>query len=708
MIHSQLASRSGFLAGMGLLTLLACSTSGGGNGTKSDSSVGTGGQAIMGSGGSLSSGGATGTGGATGSGGKVGAGGSLGSGGTLTTGSTTTTTNAGGGPGTDGGPGTGGTGIVGGGGGGSTAAGGASGGGGGSSGGTTNAGGTGGGGTSSTGGSGGGSSACQPDCAGKTCGSDGCEGTCGGCPPSQLCGTDNTCKAQTTGVVVDLESQLTPISPGVYGVTLASDDSGPALGSDDSIQLAALNRWGGDETESYNWKADIFNPARWWACANVSGTQIFDTSASTPATPANLTNSADRFVNWNKTQNVDTLMTIPITGWVGNEITSQDPANSTCASSGDVNCCTSIGTSESVLVDKGSKNLDTSYMQDWVTHLTGLFGSAASGGIRYYQLDNEPDYWLDLRPDVMPALYPPGQHCQDFYTAIASGNEAGASITDDFMNRTMAYATAIKKVDPSSQVLFLSAMKPKGLISLSSEMCGVSGPYAMDSSLASALLQKGAQYEASNHQRILDCLDSHYPNQESGTTGIWDTNNPFSHQQEWINSSYPGTGICVSEYTVENDASDTTAASQEADLLGGFGAMGVRVAAYFRTLDNKDGSHKPVYNGWAMFRNYDGAGGKFGNISVGAASSYSSLHAYASTDSASAPTKLWIMLVNVGSSAQSNLSVAVNNFTTSSVKVFQSIGGAAPAASGDATVTNGSIGGLSVAANSVTLLVAQK
>jgi len=693
MTYSQLASRRVFLAGMVVLTLLACSTSGGG-------------------GGSLGSGGAPGTGGATGSGGKVGAGGSLGSGGTLTTGTggTIATTNLGGGPGTGGATGSGGGSAGASSTGGTSGAGGKTGTGGTGSGssGTTNAGGNGGAGTTSTGGTGGGSSACQPNCTGKTCGRDGCDGTCGGCLPSQLCGTDNTCKAQTTGVVVDLKSQLTPISPGVYGLTLASDDSGPALGSDDSIELATLNRWGGDETESYNWKADIFNPARWWACSNVSGTQLFDASASTPATPANLTNSADRFVNWNKAQNVDTLMTIPITGWVGNKITSQDSANSSCASSGDVNCCTSIGTSESVLVDKGSKNLDTSYMADWVTHLTGLFGSAASGGIRYYQLDNEPDYWLDLRPDVMPALYPPGKSCQDFYTAIASGDEAGVSITDDFMNRTMAYATAIKKVDPSSQVLFLSAMKPKGLISLSSEMCGVSGPYSMDSSLASALLKKGAQYEASNHQRILDCLDSHYPNQESGTSGIWDTTNPFSHQQAWINGSYPGTGICVSEYVVPNDASDTSAASLEADLLGGFGAMGVRVASYFRTLNNKDGSHKPVYNGWAMFRNYDGAGGKFGSISVGAASSYSSLHAYASTDSASTPTKLWIMLVNVGSSAQSSLSVAVNNFTASTAKVFQSVGGAAPAAAADAAVTNGTIGGISVAANSVTLLVAQK
>ncbi len=45
---------------------------------------------------------------------------------------------------------------------------------------------------------------------------------------------------------------------------------------------------------------------------------------------------------------------------------------------------------------------------------------------------------------------------------------------------------------------------------------------------------------------------------------------------------------------------------------------------------------------------------------------------------------------------------------SSSVKVFQSIGGAVPAAAENAVVTNETIGGPSVAANSVTLLVAQE
>src|SRR5947207_14538826 len=79
---------------------------------------------------------------------------------------------------------------------------------------------------------------CKPNCTGETCGDDGCGGTCGGCPPSQLCGPAKTCVASpsTTSIVVDAKSQGTPISSGIYGV---------AFNSDDSMTIASLNRWGG-------------------------------------------------------------------------------------------------------------------------------------------------------------------------------------------------------------------------------------------------------------------------------------------------------------------------------------------------------------------------------------------------------------------------------------------------------------------------------
>jgi hypothetical protein len=39
--------------------------------------------------------------------------------------------------------------------------------------------------------------ACQPSCTGKTCGNDGCGGSCGNCPTGQACGTNNQCGACT-------------------------------------------------------------------------------------------------------------------------------------------------------------------------------------------------------------------------------------------------------------------------------------------------------------------------------------------------------------------------------------------------------------------------------------------------------------------------------------------------------------------------------
>ena len=61
MKRSQLVSSSGLLAGLTVVTLLACNTSGSGNGAKPDSSIGSGGQTVAGSGGGA--GGTTGTGG---------------------------------------------------------------------------------------------------------------------------------------------------------------------------------------------------------------------------------------------------------------------------------------------------------------------------------------------------------------------------------------------------------------------------------------------------------------------------------------------------------------------------------------------------------------------------------------------------------------------------------------------------------------------
>ncbi len=563
------------------------------------------------------------------------------------------------------------------------------------------------GGAPATGGSSGGAAdagvGCTPSCTGKTCGDDGCGHTCGGCPPSQLCGPSQTCVASssTTSIVVDPTSQGTPISPGIYGVAFANDDS---------MKLAALNRWGGDASSSYNWKIDVSNAGDDWNCANYQG------RFTSPAPDASLMTSSDQFVHYNISQHADTLMTIPITGWVASMAT-PNPGTPDCAGGTAIStCCQTLGTSEEELVDKGSSVLDTSFMGDWVTHLVSTFGSAANGGVRYYQLDNEPDNWQALRADIYPSFYPPGTWCEAFYTTNSS---IGTSLNQDFINRTLAYAKAIKTADPSASVLFMSTENAQDLVAIPNIECGnPAGPYSVDSSLTKAILQQAATQATSTHARLLDCVDMHYPFPGKGlgdTSALWDATSTsvVPHVQGWINGTYPGTGICVSEYTVPKDGGDgstpdPTTGTQEADVLGMYGRLGYQVASYWTTLVHGT-THLPVYNAMAMFRNYDGNGGHFGAFSIGAASPNAGVNVYAAADAATAPTKVWVMLVNISGAAQSGLSIALKNFTPAgTAQVYRMVGGAAPAADAAVTPANGTITGFSLAANSVALVVLSK
>src|SRR6185312_186097 len=544
---------------------------------------------------------------------------------------------------------------------------------------------------------------CTSDCMGKTCGDDGCGHTCGGCPPSQLCGPAQTCvaSASTTSVVVDASSQLTAISPAIYGV---------AFNDDDSMKLAALNRWGGDATSSYNWKIDVSNAGTDWNCANYTG------RFTSPAPDNTLKTSSDQFVHYNMAQHADTLMTIPITGWVAS-VATPNPGTPDCAGSSQISdCCQTLGASEEEVVDRGSSLLDTSFMGDWVTHLASTFGTAASGGVRYYQLDNEPDNWQHLRTDIYPSFYPPGTSCELFYTTNAS---IQVSLNQDFINRTMAYAKAIKAADPSASVLFMSTENPQDLVAIPNIECGnPAGPYSVTNSLTMALLQMGAAQEASTHVRPLDCVDMHYPFPGKGlgdTSALWDSTSSsvVPHVQGWINSTYPGTGICVSEYSVNNDGTnastpDASTGTQEADILGMYGRLGYQVAAYWTTLVNGS-THLPIYNAMAMYRNYDGNGARFGGVSIGAASPNAGVNVYAASDSPTAPTKVWVMLVNISGDAQAGLSVTLENFAaTGSAQVYRMVAGAAPAADTSLALTNGMLSGLTLAANSVALLVISK
>ena len=148
------------------------------------------------------------------------------------------------------------------------------------------------------------------------------------------------------------------------------------------------------------------------------------------------------------------------------------------------------------------------------------------------------------------------------------------------------------------------------------------------------------------------------------------------------------------------------AATPPADAFGVFGKYGVEEATYWTTLLADNGDVSPTYNAFAMYRNYDGNGGHFGDYAVCATTTNVDLSIYAAVDSPSSPSTLWIMLINKTGTAQDDLTPSIASFAPGpTVKIYQSIGTTGPHALPDLAVTNGGLT-ISLPVRSINLLVA--
>ncbi len=74
---------------------------------------------------------------------------------------------------------------------------------------------------------------------------------------------------------------------------------------------------------------------------------------------------------------------------------------------------------------------DFVFQQGWVQHLTGKWGTAGNGGVRYYILDNEPSIWHSTHRDIHPV---------------------GATMVE-VRDKILDYAAMIKTIDPGALVI---------------------------------------------------------------------------------------------------------------------------------------------------------------------------------------------------------------------------------------------------------------
>jgi hypothetical protein len=420
-------------------------------------------------------------------------------------------------------------------------------------------------------------------------------------------------------LTVNTSADQHQISPDIYGMNFADEQLAREL-------RLPVRRWGGNATTRYNWQNDTSNHASDWYFENIP-----EGNSSTLPNGS----GADKFVEQNIRTSTRTLLTVPLIGWTpktnsppyacGFSISKYgaqqdaDPWQPDCG-----NGVRSGGTEVT-----GNDPHDTSeeitptFVQDWMGHLIGQYGTAGSSGVKFYNLDNEPMLWNETDRDV--------------HRSPTSYNE--------LRDRTYQYAAAIKAVDPGAKTLgptlygwtayFYSALdwEPGGSWWNNPQDQNAHG----GTPFVEWYLQQMRTYEQQTGVRILDYLDLHNYPETSGvalapagdaatqerrlrsTRSLWDPTyvdeswigepvRLIPRMRDWVNKNYPGTKLAISEYNW-GALDNINGALAQADILGIFGREGLDLA----TLWEPPKASEPGAFAFRMYRNYDGQGGAYGD-----------------------------------------------------------------------------------------------
>ena len=479
----------------------------------------------------------------------------------------------------------------------------------------------------------------------------------------------------TVNVTVDAAANRHPIDPRIYGLAWANAATLTDLG-------ATLNRWGGNAVSRHNWAYSTTNRAKDWFFENIPDT------LSGPGDGSN-GQSADEFITPTLGAGAQAVMTIPVMGLLpfdrtlrcgysvlayGPQQDIDDPNHSDCGNG------RNLAGERMLHVNNPadtSSVYPSSHQGDWIQHLIETHGNAGAGGVRYYALDNEPSLWSFDHWDVHPD---------------------GASY-DEVWGKMAEYGALIKQKDPGALITGIEEWGWSGYFRSGLDQEEYPATPDRDAhggvDYVEWLLQQARSYEATNGQRILDVAALHFypqgdlfdhfefsddtdvPTQQlrnRSTRSLWDpayVNESWiggtginggvvrliPMLRDWVSTNYPGTLTGVTEYNwgAEGHINGATA---QADVLGIFGREGLDVGIRWTTP--QAGSH--AYNAFKMYRNYDGAGGRFGDLSISVTGSNADeIAVFAALRSSDRALTVMVVAKNLSDSTPVNVNLA--NFT---------------------------------------------
>jgi hypothetical protein len=291
--------------------------------------------------------------------------------------------------------------------------------------------------------------------------------------------------------------------------------------------------------------------------------------------------------------------------------------------------------------------------------------------MRYYSLDNEPGLWSFDHWDV----HPTGATYDEVWGKMA---ELGAIIR---AKDSAAVITGGEEWGWSGY--FMSGLDMEGG-SADRDAHG-------DKAWYDWMLDQAKAYEVQHGVRVLDVLTVHYYPQSGefwsgdtspemqnlrnrSTRSLWDPNYQdeswiqdtqpddghvrlIPRLKEWVANHYPGTQIGITEYNW-GDIDHINGATTQADILGIFGREGLDMAVRWEAPD----VNSFIGKAFRMYRNYDGAGAKFGETSVSSSApnvdEVSAFAARRTSDNA-----LTVMLIAKTLTGDTPATVSLANFT---------------------------------------------
>ncbi len=395
------------------------------------------------------------------------------------------------------------------------------------------------------------------------------------------------------------------------------------------IPEVPFRRVGGNRMTGYNWEINSSHAGVDYKNVNDRwlNTQIgLDPSNSHPA------GWILASVAQHKSDSADSLVTIPLAGYVAADATGKSVSRGEAAPSKRwVKAQARKPNQQFGSLDLRDKSV---FVDEEVAWLVSKLGASNAGGIRYYALDNEPSLWSATHPRLHPK--------KTTYKELTS--------------RTTAAAEAVLSVDPNAEIVGPSLYGWYGhqVLQDAPDAKTFNKEHGNFSAYYLSQMRKASEQKG---KRLLHIFDFHwYPEAEGGGTRIargegesqtkpavvearlqaprslWDPtyvedswiasgigNQPIQlipRMQKIIDENYPDTRLGILEYNY-GAGHHVSGGLATADVLGIFGRYGVAACLWVEQEHNE--FEKTAFR---LYLNYDGRGASFQklalNVPVGA------------------------------------------------------------------------------------------